>query len=128
MTITGLYIYIDGSDLEGISETIETSIQKWIQDKEYKVNVVNHLHERTPDLRQDDLTDWDLGININYEELAKLDEITDFLYDLAVKNKRDFAVGYYDEVSGVSEDIGFFGNECGKLKVSEIYEFLENNG
>jgi len=124
MKITSLYIYIDGSDLNDVADKIESSIETWLNNTDFDAIIVNQKHERTPDLKNADLTDWDLGINLNYDQLSKLNEIANYLYSLAIKYNRNFALGYYDATSNITENISYFGSEDGKPKISEIYEIL----
>ncbi|TVO77087.1 hypothetical protein [Sedimenticola selenatireducens] len=125
MEISGLYIYVDGSDLEEVSEQIESSLVEWLASNSMEANVVNHQHERTPDLSPEDYADWDLGLNITIGQINFLPELLDHTYGLALKHNRDFVVGYYSEASGISEDITFFGAESGKPKTEQITEFLK---
>jgi hypothetical protein len=120
MKITGLYIYLDGSDLAGVAEEIESSLTLWLQENGVDAVVVNERH----DTRSNELTDWDLGLILTTDQIPELKGITDFMYRLAVKSDRDFALGYFDEVSGESEDISYFGAECGLPKIGEINEIL----
>lgn len=124
MNITGIYIYVDVSDLEQVADKIESSLRKWIEENTLHAQVVNEHYKQTPDTVSDDFTDWDLGINLNFEYLSELKKIIDFLYPLAMKQNLDFAVGYYNENSGISEDISYFGAKSGKPKVNEIHELL----
>lgn len=128
MEISGLYIYVDGSDLEEVSEPIEQSIDNWLKSKGISAKVVNTQHKRTPDLSPEDHADWDLGLNISANQTECLPSLLDHLYDLAIEYNRDFVVGYYSESSGVSEDISFFGTESGKPKAAQVTEFLGTNG
>ncbi|SEG73487.1 hypothetical protein [Halopseudomonas aestusnigri] len=124
MEISGLYIYVDGSDLEEIAEQIESSLVEWLASNNIDAKVINHQHERTPDLSLEDLAGWDLGLNIGLGQINSLPELLDQIYSLGLKHNRDFVVGCYSEGSGISEDISFFGAESGKPKSEQIAEFL----
>jgi hypothetical protein len=124
MEISGLYIYIDGSDLEGVSEPVESAIRDWLKSKDVPAKIVNVLHERTPDLSSEDYAQWDLGLNLEMGQIGCLSELLVYIHKLAVKHERDFVIGYYSEATGISEDISFFGADSGEPKTQEIAEFI----
>lgn len=124
MSITGIYIYADGSNLEQVADKIESSIRNWIQESGIHAQLVNEHYKPASDIDPDDYTNWDLGINLNFDHISELKKIIDYLYPLAVKKDIDFALGYYNEKTGVSEDISYFGAKSGKPKVDEIHELL----
>lgn len=79
MEISGLYIYVDGSDLEEVSEAIEKSIKECLAAKDICVKVVNFRYERTPDLSPEDYPEWELGVNISLNKVKHLPEILEHL-------------------------------------------------
>lgn len=119
-----IYIYVDGSDLEDIEQSMAKEINDWLFTEKLNCQLVNNPHERTPDLTDDDYPDWDLGINFSIELLPNLGAIMNNLYALACAYNRDFVVGYYDSKKKISEDISFFGVEAGKPKLQETMAVL----
>jgi hypothetical protein len=78
-----VYIYIDGSDLHEIEQSMSKEINNWLYREKINGHLVNAMHERTPDLKEDDYPDWDLGINFDIALLPILDKIMEYLYKLA---------------------------------------------
>jgi hypothetical protein len=99
-------------------------ISDWLYREKINGQLVNAMHERTPDLKEDDCPDWDLGINFDIELLPILDKIMKYLYKLARVYRQDFVIGYYDIKSQISEDISFFGSESGEPKIQETMAVL----
>ena len=122
-----IYIYIDGSDLQDVEDGISESINHWLGETKFQAKLINYRYPRTPDLEPDDLEDWNLGVNVKLNSATQLKVIAEYLYLLAKQFKRDFVVGYVENDSGVTEDITFFGYECGKPKIQEICKFLDIN-
>lgn len=124
MEVSKIYIYIDGSDLHEIEQSMSKEINDWLYREKINGQLVNAMHERTSDLKADDYPDWDLGINFDIELLPILDKIMRYLYKLACVYRRDFVIGYYDIKSQISEDISFFGSESGEPKIQETMAVL----
>ena len=128
MEFTGLYIYVDGSDVEDIAEPLISDILEWKTQYKLSVSIINDKFEKTPDMIPEDLPDWHLGLNINKTALSigLLTTVVSHLSDLAIKYKRDFVIGYYDKNSEASEDILFFGYESPKNNIVDIVkDFLD---
>lgn len=121
-----LYVYVDGSDLDEIQGTLVSRFDqlahRWSSLDAY---LVNERSERTPDLRPDDLVDWDLGVNMPLENLGleQVDELLPFLRALAEETGREFVIGI-GLSSGVSEDVIAIGATAGdrerKLVLAQI--------
>ncbi len=109
-----LYVYVDGSDLSDLEDSLlqffETFLLSWgVQG----ARVINDKFERTPDLRPEDLPDWNLGLNLEFDSLPKpkLEELIRFLSELARKTGREFVIGCWDSESQISEDWCFIGED-----------------
>jgi hypothetical protein len=67
-------------------------------------------------MKEDDLTDWDLGVSFDLHDLSmrEIEELFFYFSQLALDYDHDFAVGYYDKETGISEDFGFIepNGEC----------------
>ena len=122
MEFSKLYVYVDGSDLEDISEYLLQQLHGWENRERVGMAIVNDRYPRTPDLEPDDLPEWNLGINLDLEVISKdeLKRTIQFLIGLAEVSRRDFAVGYYDAKRGISEDLLFFGFESRTRSAAEI--------
>jgi len=129
MEFTGIYIYIDGCDLDEVGDSIVFELQKWVSSNKINARVINDKFEKTPDMEPDDYPDWNLGLNLdNSKNLSKeLSLIIPFMNNVAVKHKRDFVLGYYDSETNISEDIEYFGYERKKNTTdieNSVREFL----
>lgn len=120
MNVSGLYIYLDGSNLADIAPQVEASIRGWLQESGLTATIVNQRHETS----SEEFAELDLGLILGVEQIQNIQAITSFLYDLALQHKRDFALGCYDETTGESEDISYFGVECGRPKIAELPHIL----
>lgn len=109
----GIYIYFDGSDLHDIANDFRNEMKAFIE-KDKSIKLVDILHPRDEDMEEDDLTDWDMGINFELSKRSEkeIEELLFYFSQLSSKFDRDFAVGYYNQKNGMSEDIGFI--EIGK--------------
>ena len=121
MNFTGIFIYVDGSDLSEVVDRIQRRLITWKDETPVDVTIVNDLHPRTPDLDPDDLPDWNLGLNLDQKILTLdiLKSAVRFLYDVGLETERDFVIGYFDASTGMSEDIAFFGYESGPTPAAE---------
>ena len=129
MKFTGIYIYVDGCDLDEFGDLMVLELQKWVSSNNINAKVINDKFEKTPDMEADDYPDWNLGINL--DDTKKLNHeisiIIPFLNEVALKYKRDFVLGYYDKETNITEDIEYFGYKSKKEAVdivNSISEFL----
>lgn len=121
----GIYIYIEGSDLDNIAKPIENELSLWLSKINFKASIINQKYERTPDLKSDDLADWDFGLNFFLSEIDDLDNLVNYIFEIAIKYKRNFIIGYFLDKPKISEDISFFGFESGRLDVESVKQFLK---
>ena len=103
-----LYVYVDGADLESIETDLLYRFTQFV--KEWGVStasVVNDKHPRTPNLNDEDLPDWNLGLNFTAKRLPR-EKILDLVRFLSVSAKhtgREFVIG------SQGEDWCFVGQE-----------------
>lgn len=117
----GIYIYFDGSDLHEIADDFRTKTKDFLQG-ENRIELVDILHPRDENMEEDNLTDWDLGVSFNLSDLKlkEIEELLVYFSQLVSGFDHDFAVGYHDKKTGISEDIGFIesdGDYSGTLKI-----------
>ena len=111
-----VYVDVEGSDLHQHAEQLAAAFgalaEGW---SSLGAKVVNQLHERTPDMQPDDLTDWSLGITLPLREFgaSQVEELQPFLRSLARATGREFIVGICEE-SGITEDLVFIGANSGE--------------
>lgn len=111
-----LYMYVDGLDLEDDASTIAVAfgdlVSKW---KDIGAILVNQRHERTVDMRPDDLADWDLGVNLPVASFGpdQAKELLAFGRAVSRQTSRDFIVGIAS-THGVSQDIVSIGENAGQ--------------
>ena len=74
-----IYIYVDGSDLWDVVETIKNRIIEYIGNNDSRIRFIDDRYERTEDMHEDDLPDWNLGVNYFLDTLTK-DEITELMH------------------------------------------------
>ena len=111
-----LYAYVEGFDLDEISQKIISSFDHFISSRNwlYENNkIVNQRHLDYPTLEPGDTPNWDLGLNIDLPDPGKetlgwfsdIIEIATFLGELNEQTGRDFVIGIGDNDSGISEDL-----------------------
>ena len=124
MKFTGIYIYVDGSDLDDVGSSIVSDLNEWLLSNSVNARVINEKFDKTPDMGSDDYPDWNLGLNFDKaQDVCKELELTiPFMSEIASKYRRDFVIGYYDKESNISEDIISFGYECENNSILEIVE------
>lgn len=111
-----VYVYVEGSDLREQAVRLTAAFgalaEQW---QSLGASLVNQLHERTADMKPDDLTDWSLGISLPLGEFGarQVEELLPFLRGLAESTGREFVVGVAEE-SGTTEDLVFVGANCGE--------------
>ncbi len=128
LSYTGVYLYVDGSDLEAIAAKLTAELRAVVPSRSRRMRVINHRSERTPDLQPEDLPDWRLGLNIDRTDKLGVDLKTaiEGVAPLAKKYRREFVVGYVDVTSGISEDVAFFKNvTTAKRALSDVCAFLD---
>ena len=126
MAEIGIYIYVEGSDLDDVANPIECELTEWLKKSEIEAKIINQKYERDPDMLPEDLTDWDLGLNFKFTDLIILKIITDFVYSLGIKYNRTFILGYFSDERGISQDISHFGYEGGELNTNQVGRLIEN--
>ena len=120
MTSHTLYAYVDGSDLSDCVDSIESALDKFVNDNLWRSaqpTVVNQRHPRDETYQPDDLPDWDLGLNFgvpaagteSQDWLEDFEAIVVYLGTLATQTKREFVVGVSDAESGITEDLFYIG-------------------
>ncbi|MGI8981924.1 MAG: hypothetical protein ACR2FY_22050 [Pirellulaceae bacterium] len=128
LNYTGVYLYVDGSDLEAIAAKLTAELKAVVPKQSRRMRVINHRSERTPDLQPEDLPDWRLGLNIDRTDKlgADLKRAVEGVVPLAKKYQREFVVGYFDTASGISEDVAFFKNATtAKRALADVWAFLD---
>ena len=111
-----LYAYVEGSDLHGIAEELETQCHRFVAQADWvwgKPWVVNQKRENDPSLGPGDLPDWELGLNMHLPDpeteppgwFSDVERIAVFLGNLHAKTGRGFVIGISDNERGISEDL-----------------------
>jgi hypothetical protein len=91
-----LYAYVDGSDLVDFEANLVSRFSRFVAEWDVETaHVVNAKRPPTPNVRDGDLPDWDLGLNFTVDRLSreKIQELVRFLSNLAKETGRDFVVG-----------------------------------
>ncbi|MRW92026.1 hypothetical protein GJ699_18695 [Duganella sp. FT80W] len=106
------YAYVDGSNLDGVSSQIAEAFANFLPTWSISsARLVNEKLPRTADLRDDDLPDWNLGLNFEAERLSptEFDQLVSFLSRTAAETQREFVIGGYGPTYQLAEDWGFIG-------------------
>lgn len=118
-----IYIYADGSDLHDTWQQMKERILGFSNNQ--KVRFIDDRLPRDDSMEEDDLPDWNFGINFDLNDLSdeELNEWFFFFQNLGSSFGRDFAVGYYEEKSGISEDFGYIQREKSYDKLFEVVSY-----
>jgi hypothetical protein len=110
-----LYAYVDGSDLDDVAAEIETALETRVAAATWRVvpTTVNQKHERDDSYGPDDLTDWDLGLNLELPDpgevragwFGDVEQIARLVGQIAERTARTFVIGISEDDSGITEDI-----------------------
>ena len=124
----GLYAYIEGSDNHDVSEALTAALEEYAAGQSIPIRVVNERFDKTPDMLPEDLPDWNLGVNVVFDELT-IDTLTDLLAVLescCTRFDREFALGYVDlDQTWLNEDITFLASGDAPREVAErVFAFL----
>lgn len=109
-----VYVYVDGSDLDEVSGQLVKQFCSFVETWEVpSASVVNDRLPRTAELKDNDLPEWNIGLNFEVEFLSpsELKGLIDFLSETAVKTGREFVIGGYVDSSQFAEDWGYIGEE-----------------
>lgn len=123
-----IYAYVDGFDLQEVEGLLLDKLQgfseTWGVDS---VQVINHKCPRTPDLEPEDFPDWNLGINVEVENLArtKVEALVKFLSEAAIESGREFVVGTYFPEKHITEDLCFIGAAVTQESIDFLTEQLQ---
>jgi len=125
----GAYIYVDGYDLHEVAPLLKRRLAE-IAGRVSGVRVIDDRFERTPDLQPEDLPVWNLGLNFDLgaERAGLIRGVIESIRALSEESGRDFAVGYYDRVLKMDEDIGFIESGTGGDNAVGILLGLALNG
>jgi hypothetical protein len=111
-----LYAYVDGSDLDDVADEIEAALDELVASSKWAFQtptIVNQQHERDDSYGPDDLTDWDLGLNLDTPEtgaepagwLQDVEQVARVVGRVAARTEREFVIGISDSTTGATEDL-----------------------
>jgi len=125
----GIYIYVDGSDLNDVADLLLRRLGEIAREFPH-IRVIDDRLEKTPDMHPDDLPQWNLGLNFDLDHLSvcQVPRLLESIQSLARESGRDFAVGYYDGHPKIDEDIGFIKPAKDFTGISRVLEALLQNG
>jgi hypothetical protein len=96
MDMLALYAYVEGSDIADIEIDLFSRFSAFVAGWGVgTAHVVNVKRPRSPNLRDGDLPDWDLGLNFTVDHLPreKIQELVRFLSKSAKDTGREFVIG-----------------------------------
>lgn len=122
-----VYVYVDGSDLDEVScelvEVFSNFLKTWGVPS---TQLVNDKFPRTAELRDDDLPQWNFGLNFEAARLspAEFDQLLSFLSRTAAETHRDFVIGGCTPTSQFDEDWAFIGAHSNPHKLQFLRDLL----
>jgi hypothetical protein len=117
-----VYVYVTDSDNTATESLLVSAFRELVdQWASFGAFVVNQRHERTPDLRPDDLPDWLIGLNIPLDQFGSTQaaELVPFASALARATGQEFVVGVASS-SGITEDLIFLGPDAGEHEYRDL--------
>ena len=118
-----VFVYVDGYDLAEVEDQLVDRLKEFVSAWGIATaRVVNDKLERTPDLGEDDLPAWNLGLNFAIDTLPreKIQELVRFLSTLAKETGREFVIGHWDHARRTSSDWCSIGPQ----PKQDVVEFL----
>lgn len=111
-----LYAYVDGSDLDDVADEIETTLEALVASTPWaflRPTMVNQVRERDDSYGPQDLTDWDLGLNLDLPDPAAepvnwfqdVEQVARLVGQVVARTGREFVIGIRDGSTGVAEDL-----------------------
>jgi hypothetical protein len=110
-----LYAYADGADLLDVEAMLRDELVAFVEGRSWSRDTwfVNQRHPREVTHRPTDLPDWDLGLNHELPDpgteqegwFVEVEDIAQFLGELAEKSGRSFVIGVADNQTGIADDI-----------------------
>ena len=112
-----LYAYVDGCDLHGVAQEIESALIALVRSREWSCDtwVVNQRYPPDPGDSPEMLPGWDLGLNHELPDIgtddvgwfADVEFIVVALAELASGCGRMFAIGLVNDDTDIGEDVHF---------------------
>lgn len=111
-----LYVFVEGADLEAVATRLDSEFQSFVSSGEFRwcrPVAVNRKFGRTPEMRSEDLPQWELGVTMDLPEpghepkgwFADVERTVLLAARLHAETGRDFVVGILDVKRGISEDL-----------------------
>lgn len=111
-----LFAYVEGYDLEGVAEAVETRLDALVADRTWEladVWVVNQRHPPDAGAKPGDLPAWDLGLNLTLPAGKKRSSkwtndvvaIATAFASLHRETGRNFVIGVHDGKSDDTKDL-----------------------
>ena len=124
-----LYAYVDGSDLDEVATEIETALEALIASTTWafaRPTIVNQKHERDDSYGPEDLTGWDLGLNLDLPDpggepagwFQDVEQVARLVGQVVARTGRQFVIGIGDGGTGLTEDLFFV--EDGEPDLAEL--------
>ena len=110
-----IYFLLDDDEPDVVADDLIDAIGLWLEAQETFVEVIDN--------RPDDVTKWELGVQLECKRKAHMKPALDFLFALAKKMEREFVIGLYDK-KGAKENVCYFGHEEGCPDIDEVAMYL----
>ncbi|UUZ48582.1 hypothetical protein LP420_38750 [Massilia sp. B-10] len=122
-----VYVYVDGSDLEEVSSQLVDAFTNFLPTWGISsAAFVNDKFDRTADLRNGDMPDWNLGLSFEAERLppTEFDQLISFLSRAAAETQREFVIGGYGPGAQFAEDWEFIGTHVESPELQFLRDLL----
>jgi hypothetical protein len=121
-----LYVYVDDSDNTATEALLVPAFHQLVdQWASIGAFAVNQRHDRSSDLRTDDLPDWFIGLNVPLDQFGPTQsaELVPFARTLAGATGQEFVVGVASS-SGITDDRIFLGPDAGEREYHELLQHV----
>lgn len=124
-----LYAYVNGSDLHEVADDIELALEALVASTPWALlrpRIVNRKHKRDDSYGPEDLTDWDLGLNLDLPDpgaepavwFQDVEQVAQVVGQIVARTGRKFVIGIGDSSTGVTEDL--FDVESGEPDLAKL--------
>lgn len=122
MAKSTLFAYVQGTDLEGVAETLEARLDALVAERTWiakDVWVVNQQFPLEAGAKLGELPEWDLGLNLalaakRTRPTAWVEDVVAIANTFGALNRetgRKFVIGIHDEKANTVKDLFFIDSE-----------------
>jgi hypothetical protein len=124
-----LYCFVEGGDLHEVAPMIESRFRQLASQAGWNwrtPEIVNRRQPRTPDMRPDDLLQWELGLTLGLPNpgqepkdwFADVERVARFAGSVFAETGRELVLGIWDAERNISEDL--FDIDSDRVDLGEL--------